>query len=261
MFCFFNNIYCVYLPAHCSHRLQPLDNGPFNALKWYYIIELSKYNIITDSTPIDKVNFIRCLKAARDKAFKQSTIISAWKVTGNWPISREQALLHDEIQQDKAERKSWAVEPATPEPISDVEKTPTTSRQIKDMGVTCTPTTKYKFKKAAKALEKKDSELVQAQGEIARLTEEVERLQRSKKRKRVPNPTKRFQTVFEALAVGEEIPPNQLDSSSQESEVEEPVEEDSGVEEVEEEELAPALPPAPVTRSGRQVKRPAHLAD
>jgi len=31
--CFLNNVYCCYLPAHCSHGLQPLDNGPFNALK------------------------------------------------------------------------------------------------------------------------------------------------------------------------------------------------------------------------------------
>jgi hypothetical protein len=26
-FCFLNNIYCCYFPAHCSHGMQPLDNG------------------------------------------------------------------------------------------------------------------------------------------------------------------------------------------------------------------------------------------
>jgi hypothetical protein len=31
-FCFLNNIYCCYFPAYCSHGMQPLDNGPFNAV-------------------------------------------------------------------------------------------------------------------------------------------------------------------------------------------------------------------------------------
>ena len=29
--CFLNDIYCCYLPTHCSHGLQPLNNGVSNA--------------------------------------------------------------------------------------------------------------------------------------------------------------------------------------------------------------------------------------
>ncbi|KAJ0127557.1 hypothetical protein HZ326_29338 [Fusarium oxysporum f. sp. albedinis] len=63
--CFLNNVYCCYLPAHCSHRLQPLDNGVFNACKAAYRRELAKFACLTDSAPIDKVNFIRAYAKAR----------------------------------------------------------------------------------------------------------------------------------------------------------------------------------------------------
>jgi hypothetical protein len=39
-FCFFNNIYCYYFPAYCSHGMQPLDNSPYNAVKAAYRKEL-----------------------------------------------------------------------------------------------------------------------------------------------------------------------------------------------------------------------------
>jgi len=54
--CFLNNVYCCYLPAHCSHGLQPLDNGVFNASKAAYRRELERFALLTDSTPMDKVN-------------------------------------------------------------------------------------------------------------------------------------------------------------------------------------------------------------
>ena len=39
--CFSNKIWLVFLPAHTSHVLQPLDVGVFSALKRYYRITLS----------------------------------------------------------------------------------------------------------------------------------------------------------------------------------------------------------------------------
>lgn len=56
--CFLNNVYCHYLSAHCSHGLQPLDNGAFNASNAAYRKELEKLASLTDSAPVDKVNFI-----------------------------------------------------------------------------------------------------------------------------------------------------------------------------------------------------------
>ena len=56
---FLNNVYCCYLLAYYSYSLQPLDNSVFNVLKVAYRKELRNLASLTNSTPIDKVNFIQ----------------------------------------------------------------------------------------------------------------------------------------------------------------------------------------------------------
>lgn len=75
--CFENNVFCCYLPAHCSHGLQPLDNGVFNAVKAYYRGLLGTWQALTDSQPVDKINFIKALQQAREKGFIEKTIKNA----------------------------------------------------------------------------------------------------------------------------------------------------------------------------------------
>ena len=104
--CFLNNIYCCYLPAHCSYGLQPLDNGIFNAVKTAYQRELENLASLTDSTPVDKINFIRAYSKARKARMSLKNILAGWRVTGNWPISRSKALRHPEIQADKVKASS-----------------------------------------------------------------------------------------------------------------------------------------------------------
>ncbi len=133
--CFLNNIYCCYLPAHCSHGLQLLDNGVFNALKAAYWKELEKLAFLTDSAPVDKINFIRAYAKAREIGMTSKNILSGWRVIGNWPILRTKALRHPEIQADRVE--------TTPDPIpylglDDILKT---SCQICDLGKNKTPKT------------------------------------------------------------------------------------------------------------------------
>ncbi|KAJ0126839.1 Uncharacterized protein HZ326_30053, partial [Fusarium oxysporum f. sp. albedinis] len=98
--CFLNNVYCCYLPAHCSHGLQPLDNGIFNVIKGAYRKELQKLASLTDSAPVDKVNFIRAYAEAWEAGMRKDIILSGWRFTGNWPINRYKALAHPEIQPD-----------------------------------------------------------------------------------------------------------------------------------------------------------------
>src|SRR4051812_53534 len=98
--CFLNNVYLCFLPAYTSHGLQPLDNGVFNAVKAVYRRKLGKLASLTDSAPIDKINFMRCYKVAREEGFTAKNIKSAFRTTGNWPISRAKALRHPEIQEE-----------------------------------------------------------------------------------------------------------------------------------------------------------------
>jgi hypothetical protein len=103
-FCFLNNIYCCYFPAHCSHGMQPLDNGPFNVLKAAYRKELKTFNFHNDARPIDKINFIKAYNKARSAGLTEKNILSAFRTTGNWPINRRKALSHPEIQSNVEKR-------------------------------------------------------------------------------------------------------------------------------------------------------------
>ncbi|KAM5527169.1 transposase [Fusarium oxysporum f. sp. phaseoli] len=252
--CFLNNVYCCYLPAHCSHGLQPLYNGVFNALKAAYRRELERFASLTDSAPMDKVNFIRAYAKARRVGMTKKNILSGWRVTGNWPISRAKALRHPEIQQDRP-NGSPRVTPE-PRPYLGSDDTPQTSRQIRDLGLNKTPKTRRRYNVIAKGFEAHQQTVAAHTQRIASLEEELARLKRGKKRKAVPNPNKRFMTLGETLAGKESIPEGAtrytpvgvefISSSEQESESEAGL-----VIEVREENI----PHQPTRRSQRIVKK------
>jgi len=72
--CLENNIYLLFLPAHTSHVLQPLDLTIFSALKRAYRKELQKLNSLLDSTSIGKRNFLICYQKAHQESFTSSNI-------------------------------------------------------------------------------------------------------------------------------------------------------------------------------------------
>ncbi|XP_044715212.1 DDE superfamily endonuclease domain-containing protein [Hirsutella rhossiliensis] len=167
-----NNVYCCYLPAHCSHGLQPLDNGVFNASKAAYRKELQKLTCLTDSAPVHKVNFIRAYAKAREVGMTAKNILSGWRVTGNWPISRSKALRHPEIHADIVETSPKSA------PFLGSDDTPRNSRQIRDFGKNKTPGTRRRYAVIARGFEAQEQTLAEHSNRIAKLEEEVARLQR-----------------------------------------------------------------------------------
>ncbi|TVY62590.1 Pogo transposable element with ZNF domain [Fusarium oxysporum f. sp. cubense] len=201
--CFLNNVYCCYLPAHCSHGLQPLENSVFNASKAAYRKELQKLTSLTDSAPVDKVNFIKAYARARAVGMTKKNILSGWRVTGNWPISRRKALMHPEIQPDKKETTPGS--DGHRDGQVDSDHTPTTSRHIRDLGKNKSPSTRRRYSVISRGFEAQESKIASLSTRIASLEEEVGRLSRGKKRKAIPNPNKRFMTLAEVLVAGETI--------------------------------------------------------
>jgi hypothetical protein len=244
--CFLNNVYCCYLPAHCSHGLQPLDNGVFNAVKAAYRKELGKLASLSDSTPVDKVNFIRAYAKARQVGMTSKNILSGWRVTGNWPISRSKALQHPEIQADRVE--------VTPDPVPYLgsDDTPKNSRHVRDLGKNKSPSTRRRYMVIAKGFEAQEQALAEHCNRIASLEEELSRLKRGKKRKSIPNPNRRFVSLSEALASGKEVVEANLEEGVVESEVESEME-------LEMESEAEIEAQITTTRAGRLVKRPRYL--
>ncbi|KAG6977784.1 hypothetical protein FocnCong_v021676 [Fusarium oxysporum f. sp. conglutinans] len=184
--CFLNNVYCCYLPAHCSHGLQPLDNGIFNVIKGAYRKELQKLASLTDSAPDDKVHFIRAYAKAREAGMRKDIILSGWRFTGNWPINRHKALTHPEIQPDKEKVPERFKTPSPPQLHSD--DTPKTSRQVRDLAKHRSRPTRRKYSKMAKGLEALEMKVAVQNARITGLEEQMAQVRRGKKRKAVPDP-------------------------------------------------------------------------
>ncbi|KAH7460471.1 hypothetical protein FOMA001_g19497 [Fusarium oxysporum f. sp. matthiolae] len=241
----------IILDGHRSH-VSPLDNGVFDASKAAYRKELQKLTSLTDSAPVDKVNFIKAYAKAREVGMTKKNILSGWRVTGNWPISRRKALMHPEIQPDKKE--STPASDGHRDGQVDSDNTPKTSRHIRDLGKNKSPSTRRRYSVISKGFEAQESKIASLSSRVASLEEEVGRLSRGKKRKAIPNPNRKFMTLAEALVAGDVI--SEPHQAAEETEAVEEVIEVGGVEEDEGSNSEAEELPVARTRAGRAVKRP-----
>src|SRR5437773_8833756 len=162
--CFRHNIFLVYLPPHSSHVLQPLDVGVFSALKRAYRRYLADLAMLTDSSPIGKLNFLRCYVKARTDGISENNIKAGFRGTGIWPRNKVKALSSRQVVAPKR--------PLTPEPTQapsfgiQTPKGRLDAQKLLDSTGIKSPTTRLAFRKLAKALEEKDASLVMANEKI-----------------------------------------------------------------------------------------------
>jgi len=90
--CFRENIYMLFLPPHTSHALQPLDVGVFSSLKTAYRRYIRDLAAQTDSSPVGKLNFLRCYSKARKDAFSEKNIKAGFQGTGIYPQNKVRVL-------------------------------------------------------------------------------------------------------------------------------------------------------------------------
>ncbi|KAK2470259.1 hypothetical protein H9L39_17876 [Fusarium oxysporum f. sp. albedinis] len=80
--CCNNNIFVLFLPAHSSYVLQPLDVAVFGPLKRAYRKFLSDLASIADSSPIGKITFLYTYDKARKEDITKLNALAGWKATG-----------------------------------------------------------------------------------------------------------------------------------------------------------------------------------
>jgi DDE superfamily endonuclease len=81
------------LPAHSTHRMQPLDVGLFGPLSTAYSKELNNFMFNgTGLVSMTKRFFYTLFKPAFEKAFTEKNIINAFEKTGIYPLDPEQVL-------------------------------------------------------------------------------------------------------------------------------------------------------------------------
>lgn len=91
-FCLNQNIHLLCLPSHSTHLLQPLDVGLFSPLKNYYCNLLDLWTRTHPYQAFNKGDFFPLLMQARQQAFTEKNIRSAFVATGIYPYRRQQVL-------------------------------------------------------------------------------------------------------------------------------------------------------------------------
>ena len=79
-------IMIICLPSHTTHALQPCDVGAFGPLaqSWKQVVTLTSQSLIA----IQKDNLLTHYHTARVGALNATTIQSAFRKTGIWPLDR-----------------------------------------------------------------------------------------------------------------------------------------------------------------------------
>ncbi|ERF69214.1 hypothetical protein EPUS_02181 [Endocarpon pusillum Z07020] len=95
--CLQNDIHPLYLPAHASHKLQPLDLGPFSPLKAAYGQLVQRF-ALTGLATLNRRVFTKLYIEARQTTFTERNIRAGWHRTGIWPLNKQKLLNDPEIR-------------------------------------------------------------------------------------------------------------------------------------------------------------------
>ena len=125
-FCEDHKIKAVGMPPHTTHLLQPLDVCVFQPLKHWHSEAVNEAVQNGDET-FSKVEFLNAFNTFRRKAFKESTIRSAWKKTGLIPYNP--ALVTDKVREGLPPTRG--ITPPPPDWIP-LDKTPTSVKDIRE---------------------------------------------------------------------------------------------------------------------------------
>jgi len=229
--CIQHNIYLLYLPAHTSHVLQPLDLSVFSPLKRSYRKQLGYLNILTDSSPLGKQNFLLCYQKARKDALTISNIKSGWKASGLWPVSRAKPLMsHLLLENSNKSKEKPSKMQNTPSSASQLLldssqvlwSTPRKSKELRDQIQIFTKldtdqsTSKLLFRKITKAFDEKASLLVTAERRAEQLESQLEATRPKKKKKVRTSPNSKFVNVQAIRRTQNEVNGVEIEEDSEE---------------------------------------------
>lgn len=211
--CYQHNIYLLFLPPHSSHVLQPLDLSVFSPLKSRYRKEIGYLNLLTDSSPIGKQNFLICYQKARKEALSAGNIKGGWKATGLWPRCMAKPLMSPLLLENSNNTKrtsnqqvegqigghisDWTAESSlvtwsTPRKSVDLRSQIQTYHKLEEIDK---PTCRQLFKKITKGFDEKDILLAKAELKIQALEARLEASRPKKRRKVKTSPNSKFADI------------------------------------------------------------------
>ncbi|CCT63413.1 related to transposase [Fusarium fujikuroi IMI 58289] len=197
--CYNNNIYLLFLPAHASHVLQPLDVAVFGPLKRAYRHLLLDLTSVSDDSHVGKITFLYTYDKARREAITKSNAIAGFKATGLWPVNLAKVLMNPMV----TETPSPAVTANSPAKEQDLSllKTPRSSVQLRQAlgqvpaSATQDPTVRLLFRKIGSQLDRHNFDIERQNREISVLQRENEENRPKRRKKVVYNPNAEFAKI------------------------------------------------------------------
>ncbi len=118
-YCVQKKIILLCLPAHTTHILQPLDVDVFAPLTTAYKNNIHAVTRYGAAYSVDKVDFLKQYRLARNKAITPTNIQKAWKATGLFPfnpqlILKDFILLKEATERPLAQSYNITIRPTTP---------------------------------------------------------------------------------------------------------------------------------------------------
>lgn len=197
--CKVNKIHLLYLPAHASHLLQPLDLAPFSVLKSKYRETIRSLSALDDAAPIKKERFLVSYNKAREEGLSERVIRAGWRAAGLCPYNPELVLLSSQVT-------GRPVTPLSVTQTSDATNplfiTPQSSQALHLaqqqllQSESLSRSTRTLLGKAGKAIARANTRSAQLEAENQRLKYQLDAIQSTRVRKRVQvNPNERFSNV------------------------------------------------------------------
>jgi hypothetical protein len=167
--CSENNVIPICMPAHSSHKLQPLDIGYFAPLKKAYKTSINQKARLGVSH-IDKFDFLKAFPAARKSAFQPETIRNSFAGAGLVPFNPDRVLSQLKIQLKTPTppgSRSTNSAPKTPYTTKQLEKQASAAKKLlKERAESSFPLLEARLDKIIKGHELTFNELVLARDEI-----------------------------------------------------------------------------------------------
>jgi hypothetical protein len=204
LLCKQHKVYLLYLPAHSSHVLQPLDLAPFSVVKSSYRRQIQDLASLDDAAPVKKERFITCYYQAREEGFTERVIRAGWRAAGLCPFNINHVLSSSQVSQQPAtpprpKRPRSPIEAflSTPQGPRDIYLAQQDIQSHENLG----RKTRLLLQKAGKALASANTRAAGLEAEKRRLEAELEIALPQAPRKRVQvDPNQRFAEVEDIMA-------------------------------------------------------------
>ena len=206
--CFKHDIYLLYLPAHTSHILQPLDLGIFSPLKASYRKWAQKLFVQTDTSAIGKSGFLHCLQKARCETLTGHHVKAGWRATGLWPLNPRKPLRSSQLlPQSSQQAHGEASDETNGKANQQANQEFTTPKKSADIDTLLqrpesspfSPSTQLAVNKIKKGYDEKTFESARQKARIEELEATVQRLRPQKKASVKPNPNDKFVNINQVM--------------------------------------------------------------